>query len=104
MSEPSSLKLARALEDVGSTWLAARARKDEFHDYRSPHDLPQHALVACLKAEGDRTQPLIDRVIAGEFDATKAESDAYIASEEGQADLAELLGPGPGKESDDFER
>lgn len=90
--QPSSELLAQALERANLRVLAVRARRDEFHDFKTPHTMPQHVLVAELNGEGGRAaRELIERVIAGEFDATKEESDAWAASPEGQATFAELL-------------
>lgn len=82
--------LAKALEDARYLDLAARARRHEFHDFMSPHAMPQHTLVALLQRRGKRAQPLIERVKAGDFDATKAESDEWMASEDGKAAFKEL--------------
>lgn len=86
----SSEKLALALEDFRYLDLAARARRHEFHDFLSPHAMNFHVLVAELKKRGRKAQPLIDRVIDGEFDAPKAESDEWARSAEGKAVLDEL--------------
>ena len=92
--QPSSEKLAQALEATkipGLELLAARARRDEFHDFVGPHAMPQHVLVDELRKVGGRAaKDIANRVIKGEFDATKEESDAWIASPDGQASLAEM--------------
>src|ERR1019366_5069628 len=88
----SSEKLALALEEARYLDLAARARRHEFHDFLSPHAMNFHVLVAELKGKGKRSKPLIDRVIAGDFDAPKLESDEWAASPEGAA-LLDELGP-----------
>jgi hypothetical protein len=94
MTEPSSENLARELDKAGFRMLAARARRDEFHDFKSPHAMPEHELVAELRKEGGRAAKAIaQRVINGEFDATKEESDAWMASPEGQEAMRMLLGP-----------
>lgn len=85
----SSTRLADALEAEGFPLLAKRARKHEFHDFLSPHAMPQHELVEELRERSDRvgliTGRLIDRVTGGEFDASKEEADEWAASPEGQA-------------------
>ncbi len=86
----SSEKLARALEDARYLDLAARARRHEFHDFLSPHAMNFHVLVAELKKRGKRSAPLVQRVIDGEFDAPKRESDEWAASPEGKATLDDL--------------
>jgi hypothetical protein len=93
MTQPSSQKLADELRKHGFTSLANRALRDEFHDFHSPHVMPEHLLVAELRRfrlpAADR---LARRVIDGEFDATKAESDEWAKSPEGQAAMRELTG------------
>ena len=92
MTEHSSGRLAKALEEARYLDLAARARRHEFHDFLSPHATPAILLVKELRKRGKRASPLAQRVIDGEFDATKAESDEWAASAEGKADL-DALGP-----------
>lgn len=87
----SSIILAEALDAQGFKQLAKRARKHEFHDFRSPHALPQHELVAELSEfQRQSAERLKMRVIEGEFDATKEESDEWAASPEGQAAMEAL--------------
>jgi hypothetical protein len=82
---PSSLKLAEALRAAGLVSLADRAALDEFHDFRSPHDMPTTMLVELLEAAGHRG--LAARVENGEFDATEAEAEEWAESPEGKAAL-----------------
>lgn len=84
--------LAKALEEARYYDLAARARRHEFHDFRSPHAMPQHVLVAELRKRGKRAEPLAQRVIAGDFDANRAESDEWVSSSEGQKTMREVAG------------
>jgi hypothetical protein len=86
----SSERLAVALEEARYLDLAARARRHEFHDFLSPHAMNFHVLIAELRKRGKRSAPLIQRVIDGEFDAPKSESDEWAASPEGKAALDEL--------------
>jgi hypothetical protein len=89
----STEKLVRALREAGASQrLLARARADEFNDYRSRHALPQHELLAAARAEG--LEGICQSVINGEFDATVEESDMWAASPEGQEAFRELLGRG----------
>lgn len=88
MTQPSSERLARVLADNGLQALAIRAMQDEFHDFQSPHELPEFTLVAELRKVG--AEEMAQRVIDGEFDATKEESDAWAASPDGQAAMAEF--------------
>jgi hypothetical protein len=90
--QPSSERLAQVLDEAHLPALARRARQDEFHDFKSPHVMPEHELVKELrKIGGWVVREIAERVIAGEFGATKAESDEWAASPEGQAIYAELL-------------
>ncbi len=79
---PTRYKLARALESAGFNDLAARARADEFDDYRSPHATPQIRLVEELRAAravpcDPAVEAFVKRVIAGEFDGTKEEAEQW---------------------------
>lgn len=94
-SETSSDRLAAALDANDYTALAARARRHEFHDFRSEHAMPQHKLVEELRAipgGGVRAEGIVRRVMNGEFDATKEESDEWLASSDGQRAMKDLLG------------
>lgn len=97
-------KLARALEAENDPRLASlieRARQGHYHDFLSPLPTPEFQLMADLTALGHTA--LAERVKEGEFDASKAESEAWGASPEGQAAYSELTGerpataPGPAK-------
>lgn len=95
MSKPaeSSLLLASALTAADFHRLAERASNNEFHDFLSPHAMPNLHLVAELRAipgGGKRAEELIQRVIDGHFDATRSESDEWAKSPEGKAAFKEL--------------
>jgi hypothetical protein len=104
--EHTTVKLARALRAVPDPGVAesmiARAERGYYHDYLSPLALPELALVAELRAianhpsrNGTRSRLVLldiaQRVIDGEFDASKAESDAWAKSPEGRAAFASLV-------------
>jgi hypothetical protein len=92
MTAKTSEKLAVALEAAGLKALAIRARTDEFHDYLSDHVFPELELVGLLLRAGTpAAMGLRRRVIDGEFDASREESDEWAASPEGQAAFAELV-------------
>lgn len=84
--------LAQALREVGLQGMAALAAQGYYHDFLSPLDLPEITLVENL-AQAARDNPLQSdailalrrRVIDGDFDASKEESDEWAASPEGQA-------------------
>lgn len=102
MSEPESEKhstvlLAEALQQVPGMppAMIERARAGYYHDYLSPLTMPEVQLVhdlrqiAVLPTTGPRAKAmfaeLIKRVIDGDFDATRAESDAWARTPEAQA-------------------
>lgn len=64
-----------------------------YDDYCSPLAMPIAQLVADCRVAG--LNDIAERAINGDFDATEEESDAWAASEEGQATFSELLGQDP---------
>ena len=96
MTEPSSEALAVALEEANApAAMIQRAREDYYHDYKSPLAMPEMQLLADARAHGLTT--IAEGVMEGRWDATKAESDAWAASPDGQATFAELLAPRPNR-------
>jgi hypothetical protein len=104
-TEHTTEKLARALRELGTLAvppaLIRRAEAGHYHDFLSPLAFPEMELVNELTAlanhpsrarrpAGLALMGLRQRVIDGEFDASKAESDAWARSPEGQATWAEL--------------
>lgn len=107
----SDQKLYAALDNAGLDDLAQRAADGEWNQYFGEHGFPQQHLTAEIQqkffgtiaeayaGKGDPDQALVKRanlinsvtvrVMAGEFDATKDETDEWTASDEGQAALAE---------------
>lgn len=84
-------RLARALESLNDPALAgmiAQARAGYYDDYKSTIAGPQLQLVQDLRAHGHFE--IVGRVVAGEFDATPDEGDAWMNGPEGQAMLAQL--------------
>jgi hypothetical protein len=100
MTAPSSKHLASVLKRAGFDELAARAERDEFHDYLSDHGLPGMELDTALLAiiqdptyspeKRDAASMIRARHHAGDFDATKTESDAWAASPDGLRALGQL--------------
>jgi hypothetical protein len=91
-------KLADALQGVGLTRMADRAREGYYHDFLSPLDLPEITLVNDLNIEALQDQSnreaicaLRDRVIAGDYDASNEESEEWAKSEEAQEAFRRLL-------------
>lgn len=84
--------LAQELRTAGLEDLAKRAETGEFHDFESPHAMPEMMLVGELAAIGTpEADALRRRVINGDFDANYEESEAWAASEEGQAAFDQLM-------------
>lgn len=108
--------LGRVLAAAGFADLAERARLGHFDDFHAPADhadgLELVRLVAELREEAKRMVNLVsgapispakiemrgkaaaaieNAVRRGEFDATRAESDRWAASKDGQETLAQLV-------------
>ncbi len=90
MTAATSDKLADALLAEGFGAIAERARRDEFHDFLSPHDFPAIMLVRELRHCGRKGRDFAKRVEEGEFDATREEGAAWLATDEGQEALRSL--------------
>jgi hypothetical protein len=91
VTEHTKDKLAKVLCEAGLTGMAAQAATGYYHDYLSPLDLPEIALVNDLALAAsqhpekhDAIIALRQRVIDGDFNATKEESDDWAESPEGQ--------------------
>ena len=89
---PTTEKLARALEaekDPRLEQMIERARAGYYDDYKSELTFPIRTLVEDL---GDLGKwDLVRRAMAGEFDATREESDEWARSPEGQETFRALL-------------
>ena len=102
MSEHTTVKLSKALAAIPGVPkdMIQRAVDGHYHDYLSPLTFPEMQLVADLRelasfpATPTASRPLLrdmaQRVIDGEFDATKEESDAWAKSPEGQETFRQL--------------
>ena len=85
-------KLADALLAADLPEMAAKAREGYYDDFLSPLDLPILALATDLaKAGTPAALVLCRRVIDGDFDATREESDAWANSPDGQAVFAKFF-------------
>lgn len=106
--------LGRVLADIGLPTLAERARMGHFDDFHAPADIADGfelvRLVVELRREArtvvdpfgrpyriatidlrrERIAAVENAVRRGEFDATRAESDRWAASKDGQETFAEL--------------
>lgn len=110
---PTKERLARVLAHDGCpAEMVARARAGWYDDFDAPDDapdLPQIALIRDLTALGRRR--LAARAAAGEFESTKAESDAWWEREgraemglEAEAYMRTHPFPFPGASNRDIER
>lgn len=85
-------KLVAALREAGaSKAMILRAEAAQYDDYLSDSATPITDLYVAARAEG-LTQ-IVERAVNGDFDATEEESNAWAASEDGQATFRELMGP-----------
>lgn len=106
--------LGRVLDDLGEPDLAERARLGHFDDFHAPREVADglelvHLVVALRRAakqatdgvghpfrvetielRRERIAAVENAVRRGEFDATKAESDRWAASKNGQDTFGEL--------------
>ena len=95
MTEHTTTKLARALTAIPGVpeEMIERARTGHYHDFLSPLDFPELDLIGDLTEIG--TPPALAmraRVMDGEFDASIAESEAWVASPDGQETISRLTG------------
>jgi hypothetical protein len=92
MVERTKDKLAAVLRAEGLTGLAERAASAEFDDFESEHTIPIGELVKALHAAG--RADLARRAMAGEWDGTKEEAEAW-ARKEGLGDTSIPVGVKP---------
>lgn len=96
MTAKTSQHLADTLRAAGFEALAVRAEADEFHDFLSPHAMPEtmldFELVDLIKQGHAGAQTIRDMHHNGDFDASIEESDEWAQSEDGKATFNELLG------------
>lgn len=82
--------LAAALQAAGAPPdMVTQARQGYYDDFRSPLAFPISQLVADAAKYG--LTDIAERAKRGEFDATKAEADAWATSPDGQAAFRDLL-------------
>ena len=95
MTEPTTEKLARALEQLPGVpqMMIDQARSGIYDDYKSPLDFPLSQLLKDLGRIGTpAAAAFADRVKAGEFDGTREEAEAWGQSPEGRQAFRELFG------------
>ncbi|MBT1509461.1 hypothetical protein KIP88_03005 [Bradyrhizobium sp. SRL28] len=90
--------LADELMKIGLMDMSLQARGGYYHDFLSPLDLPEVALVTALGAAATarpdkamEIRALCNRVINGDFDASAEESDEWAKSQEGQDTFRQLI-------------
>lgn len=103
VGEPTPTYLGRVLDELGFASMARRARAGHFDDYFAPPEVADGMEILRLynelrgklsvvrKADRPRVQAVMEAVKVGEFDATRAESDRWAASKDGQDTLRMLL-------------
>lgn len=79
-----ALRAAKAPQEMIDAALEGR-----YDDFKSDHATPMVLLVQELRERG--LEDIAQRAISGEFDGTKADSDAWAASAEGKETFAELV-------------
>jgi hypothetical protein len=101
-AEHTTVKLAKALREIPGMPpdMISRAIDGHYHDYLSPLTFPEMQLVADLRslAAQPTTGPkakaalagMVQRVMVGDFDATKEESYEWARSPEGQETFRQL--------------
>lgn len=86
-------RLAAELEKIGLPGMAESARAGAYDDFLSEVATPELLLLSDLHKVGTAdAMALRVRVMNGDFDATKEESDAWAASAEGKAAFSQLIG------------
>lgn len=90
---PSDAKLTAALREAGLDELAQRAAQGYYNEFFGPLGTPELTLAAEL-AQAGTTQALAlrQRLINGDFDAGKDESEEWAASPDGQDAMRRLIG------------
>lgn len=89
--EATAAFLARVLVDEGAPeWMVSLARDAHYDDFLSPIAMPELQLYHDAKANG--LPQIAGWVEEGVFDSTKAESEAWAKSPDGQAAFRELIG------------
>lgn len=102
MSEHTTVTLAKALREIPGVPpdIIRRVIDGYYHDFLSPLDMPEVQLVADLRALAQHPatprdsrallRQMAQRVIDGEFDASREESEAWAQSPEGKETFQRL--------------
>jgi hypothetical protein len=98
MGMGSTEKLVTALEAVGApASLVERAKKNAFHDFRSPSATPIIDLVNECERFGLNGVAILAR--RGEFDATREEADEWLETDEAKSILRDITSQARSNES-----
>jgi hypothetical protein len=90
VSEPTTEKLARALEEAGAPpAMIEWARSGYYDDFKSPLAMPETQLLIDARKHG--LDDIAQGVLEGRWDATREESEAWAKSPEGQAAFRDLV-------------
>lgn len=103
--ELTPIYLGRVLDDyLGLPAMARRAREGHFDDWSAPAEVADGMEIVRLvnelagkaqmmgKADRKKVLAVREAAIAGEFDGTKAESDRWAASKDGQETMRAMWG------------
>lgn len=98
--------LAAELRKAGLDAMAGKAEQGYYHDFLSPLAMPCQQLATDLGVYAnapswprrDEAKALLARHMNGDFDASKDESDAWAASEEGREAFGALKSPRAGQQ------
>jgi len=88
--QPTTEKLAAALRAANApAAMISKAEAGYYDDFKSPLAMPLHQLVTDAQAAG--LPDIAMSAINGDFDATREESAAWAASEEGKRTMQMFL-------------
>lgn len=71
--------------------IIARAKANEYHDFKSSHTAPKLVLLADLQQHKD-TEDLVDAVINGDYDEPMDEADKELRRKDAPEDLWPIFG------------
>jgi hypothetical protein len=92
MVEPTTEKLAKALEEVNApSEMIYKARAGYYDDFKSPLAMPEMQLLADARMYN--LESIAQGVMEGKWDSTKEESDEWAKSPEGQEVFDQLVRP-----------
>lgn len=91
----SDAKLSKALREAGINDLATAAERGDFNEFFGIYDFPELTLAEVLrKLDTPAALAVRARLIDGEFDAGRDESEEWAHSADGQAAMRDLINSG----------